>query len=144
MPIATKHPPAPQVRKPPLTLRANPALGGLPETRDRVTSLRMALGLPRLKFARLLGRTERAVIDWESGRTVPQGLSRQRLREQERFTQALGALFDKRLFGAKQLGEWFDTPNEGLDRLKPIEVIERGEMDRLWRMISELETGGHV
>jgi hypothetical protein len=89
-------------------------------------------------------RRERAVINWESGRAAPQGLSQQRLREFERLTQALGALFDKRVFGPEQLGEWFNTPNESLDRLKPIEVIERSEIDRLWRMISELEMGGHV
>lgn len=52
-------------------------------------SLRQALAMPRCKFARLLGRTERAVIDWESGKAEPQGLSQQRIRELERLTQAL-------------------------------------------------------
>jgi DNA-binding transcriptional regulator YiaG len=27
--------------------------------------------MPRARFARLLGRTERAVIDWESGKSQP-------------------------------------------------------------------------
>ena len=104
-----------------------------------VASLRQALAMPRSKFARLLGRTERAVIDWESGKAEPQGLSHQRIRELERLTEAL-----RRLFDAGELGNWFDAPNPAFGGLKPIEVIERGEMDRLWQMIFELEAGTHV
>lgn len=36
---------------------------------------------------------------------------------------------------------WLDTPNPAFDGLKPIEVIERGEIDRLWNMIFYLESG---
>ena len=104
-----------------------------------VASLRLALAMPRSKFARLLGRTERAVIDWESGKAEPQGLSRQRIRELERLTDALLALFDE-----KTIGRWFDSPNPAFGGLKPIEVIERGETDRLWQMIFELKAGTHV
>jgi DNA-binding transcriptional regulator YiaG len=104
-----------------------------------VASLRLALAMPRSKFARLLGRTERAVIDWESGKAEPQGLSQQRIRELERLTEALRALFDD-----KALGKWFDAPNPAFGGLKPIEVIERGETDRLWQMIFELKAGTHV
>jgi len=104
-----------------------------------VTTLRLLLAMPRSKFARLLGRTERAVIAWESGQADPQGLSQQRLRELERLAQALSRLFKK-----ESLGEWFDTPNPAFGGLKPIEVIERGESDRLWQMIFELRAGTHV
>ncbi len=33
------------------------------------------------------------------------------------------------------------TPNEAFDGLKPIELIECGEVDRFWRMIWELKNG---
>ena len=36
------------------------------------------------------------------------------------------------------LGAWFKTPNEIFDGLKPIEVVERGEMDRLWELVYRL------
>ena len=49
--------------------------------KNDVALLRFALEMPRSKFARLMGRTERAVVDWESGKAIPQGLSQQRLRE---------------------------------------------------------------
>lgn len=39
------------------------------------------------------------------------------------------------------VGQWLDTPNPAFGDLKPLEVIERGETDRIWRMIFELQTG---
>jgi hypothetical protein len=39
------------------------------------------------------------------------------------------------------LGEWFESPNDAFDGLKPLEVIERGEIDRLWNMVFELRSG---
>ena len=39
------------------------------------------------------------------------------------------------------LGVWFRTPNDAFDGLKPIEVIERGEIDRLWEMVFRLRSG---
>ena len=41
----------------------------------------------------------------------------------------------------KSLGAWFITPNETFDGLKPMEVIERGEIDRLWDMVFRLRSG---
>ncbi len=37
--------------------------------------------------------------------------------------------------------EWLETPNAAFEGLKPLEVIERGEIDRLWNMIFYLESG---
>jgi hypothetical protein len=37
--------------------------------------------------------------------------------------------------------QWLETPNPAFDGLKPLEVIERGEIDRLWDMIFYLEWG---
>ena len=95
--------------------------------------------MPRSKFARLMGRTERAVIDWESGKAHPQGLSQQRVRELTRLIDALSEIFE-----AQSLGKWFDTPNNAFGHLKPLEVIERGETDRLWQMLFELRAGTHL
>ncbi|WP_186767400.1 antitoxin Xre/MbcA/ParS toxin-binding domain-containing protein [Blastopirellula retiformator] len=39
------------------------------------------------------------------------------------------------------LGSWFSDPNPAFDGLKPIEVIERGEIDRLWEMAYRLRSG---
>jgi DNA-binding transcriptional regulator YiaG len=110
-----------------------------PARGNRVALLRSALHMPRAKFARLVGRTERAVTDWESGAARPQGLSQQRVRELERLVRALAAVVD-----SGELGGWFDTPNAAFGGLKPVEVIERGESDRLWRMVFELNAGASL
>ena len=39
------------------------------------------------------------------------------------------------------VGKWLQTPNEAFDGLKPLEVIERGEPDRIWSMIYFLRSG---
>jgi hypothetical protein len=41
----------------------------------------------------------------------------------------------------ESIPQWLETPNAAFDGLKPLEVIERGEIDRLWDMIFYLESG---
>ena len=36
---------------------------------------------------------------------------------------------------------WLETPNDAFGGLKPLEVIKRGEIDRLWNMIFYRESG---
>lgn len=39
------------------------------------------------------------------------------------------------------IGPWLQTPNPAFDGLKPQEVIDRGEIDRIWAMIYDLRSG---
>jgi hypothetical protein len=39
------------------------------------------------------------------------------------------------------MGEWFQQPNPAFDGLKPLEVVERGQIDRIWAMVYHLESG---
>lgn len=97
--------------------------------------LRESLGLSRKLFSRLVGYSERAVADWESGRRTSDS-TRQRLTEIRRLQTALA-----RVMRAEYVGQWLQEPNPAFDGLKPLEVVERGEIDRLWRMIHILESG---
>ena len=36
---------------------------------------------------------------------------------------------------------WLDAPNPAFEGLKPLEVIERGQVDRLWQMVFLVESG---
>lgn len=36
---------------------------------------------------------------------------------------------------------WLGTPNAAFAGQTPLELIERGEAERIWRMIHELESG---
>lgn len=100
-----------------------------------VADLRQELGLNRRLFSRLTGYSERAIAKWERGQELSDA-SQQRMREVQRLQHALS-----RVMKAEFIGEWLRTPNEAFTGLKPIEVVERGEMDRIWRMVFELESG---
>lgn len=100
-----------------------------------VAALRAKLHLPRKTFSRLTGFSERAIADWEKGKTVSEpGL--RRIREIERLQERLAEVV-----APESIPQWLETPNPAFDGLKPLEVIERGEIDRLWTMISYLESG---
>jgi DNA-binding transcriptional regulator YiaG len=107
----------------------------LPPAGEGVRALRDRLGLTQDLFARLSGLSVRTVADWEGGKTPPPAKA-QRLTEIRRLQQALAGVMR-----AEFIGPWLQTPNEAFSGLKPLEVIERGEVDRIWRMIYELESG---
>lgn len=103
--------------------------------RLNVADLRDELGLNRRLFSRLTGYSERAIADWESGKQLSEA-SRQRMIQMQRLHQALA-----RVMESDFIAEWLQTPNDAFAGLKPIEVVERGEIDRIWRMIYELQSG---
>jgi predicted transcriptional regulator len=99
-----------------------------------VSTVRGRLGLSCKTFSRLAGISERAIADWEGGKPVsPSGL--RRIKELDRFGDRL-----TEVVAADVIPSWLDTPNDAFDGLKPLEVIERGEIDRLWNMIFYLES----
>jgi hypothetical protein len=100
-----------------------------------VAALRAKFQLPRKTFSRLTGFSERAIADWEKGKAISEpGL--RRMREIERLQERLGEVV-----ASESIPQWLETPNAAFDGLKPLEVIERGEIDRLWTMIFYLESG---
>ena len=93
------------------------------------------LGLSRKMFSRLAGFSERAIADWESGKPLSEpGL--RRVKELDRLRERLSEIVNE-----EAIPTWLDAPNEAFGGLKPLEVIERGEVDRLWTMIYHLESG---
>lgn len=97
--------------------------------------LRDRLGMPRQLFGRIVNVAERSIAKVESGNESPEKLKRT-YNEVYRLWEALSGVV-----APESLGLWFQTPNDAFDGLKPIEVIERGEIDRLWNMVFELQTG---
>lgn len=106
-------------------------------TADRIAvgDIRKRLGMNRQVFSRLSQFSERAIAKWEAGQPLS-APSRQRMSELNRLQQALS-----RVMKADFVGQWLQTPNDAFGGLKPLEVIERGEIDQLWRMIYLLESG---
>jgi DNA-binding transcriptional regulator YiaG len=100
-----------------------------------VEAVRRKLGLTRKVFSRLTGFSERAIATWEAG-GKPDEPGLRRIRETERFQAKLAEVVRQ-----EEIPEWLETPNDAFGGLKPLEVIERGEIDRLWNMIYYLESG---
>ncbi|OYP30405.1 hypothetical protein CGZ80_22380 [Rhodopirellula sp. MGV] len=101
----------------------------------RALELRYQLGMARPVFGRIVNVAERTIAKVESGGEAADKLLRP-YNEVYRLWAALCELVEP-----ESLGQWFQLPNESFDGLKPIEVIERGEIDRLWDMVFELQSG---
>jgi DNA-binding transcriptional regulator YiaG len=102
---------------------------------ELVVQVRQRLGVTRKVLSRMTGFSERAIADWDGGKPVSQAAVR-KLKELERFQAQLAEVVN-----AGTIPEWLQTPNDAFDGLMPLEVMERGQMDRLWRMIFFLESG---
>jgi DNA-binding transcriptional regulator YiaG len=100
-----------------------------------VLQLRSRLGLTRDQFARLVPVSVRHLATIEGNRKPTEPVRR-------RFVE-LGRMIDalEQVIEAKAIGPWLTHPNEALGGLKPIEIIERGEVDRIWEMIYYLRAG---
>src|SRR5437773_11983494 len=121
-------------RRPAAKKAAHAAIAGKQRPVE-VRVFREELGLNRKQFARLTAASERAVADWEDDQPISP-VNQKSLREAERLCRAL-----RTIMKADHVGDWLDTPNDAFSGLKPLDLIERGEMDRLWRMIFEVESG---
>jgi len=93
------------------------------------------MGLTQEKFARVVGAKVRTLSKLEKGQT-PSDRVRRSITEAQRLVRAL-----EQIVGNSAIADWMDRPNEAFDGLKPIEVIERGQIDRLWGMIYDLRAG---
>jgi len=88
-------------------------------------------GMRREELSRLTGFSLRALADWSSGK-LPSQPAQRRLQEIRRFLDALTALVQP-----TAIPTWMRNPNPAFGRLTPLQVIELGEIDRLWAMIHE-------
>ena len=104
-------------------------------TTNRIEILRQKLDVTQKVMARILGVTERTIIDLEGGRPLSEGISR-RVTELDRLQRALG-----KVVRPQTIGHWLTEPNEAFDGDAPADLIAKGKVDLLWRMIFELRSG---
>lgn len=96
--------------------------------------LRARLQLTRPVFARLLGVSERTVADWEHA--APKSGSERAIKELRSVIAAC-----ERVMKPEFVGSWLVTANPSLGGFKPIELIERGETERVLRALFFVEAG---
>lgn len=92
-------------------------------------------GLRQETVSRLTGFSLRAVAAWSKGKTHSNSV-RRALVEMDRLLDSLA-----RLMRPQDVGRWLKEPNSALDGSSPVQVIERGQGDRIWRLLYFLESG---
>lgn len=91
--------------------------------------------LKREELGRLTGFSLRALAEWAAGK-LPSQPAQRRLQEVRRLLDALAEIVKR-----ESIPQWLRQPNPAFDRLTPLQVIELGEMDRLWAMVHDLGSG---
>ena len=89
----------------------------------------------RPDLIRLTGYSLRSVDNWAAG-DEPSAAAKKQLKELVRLFASLSDLME-----SSKIGPWLKEPNAAFSDSTPLQVIERGETDRIWRMIHLLETG---
>jgi DNA-binding transcriptional regulator YiaG len=91
--------------------------------------------LKREELGRLTGFSLRALAEWAAGK-LPSQPARRRLQEVRRLLDALAQIVKP-----ESIPAWLHQRNPAFDHLTPLQVIELGEMDRLWAMVHDLASG---
>lgn len=91
--------------------------------------------MPQPIVVRLTGFSPRSVAKWSEG-VPPSPKQEKALVEMDRLLDALA-----RVMQPQQVGQWLKSPNPAFDGSTPLQVVERGESDRIWRMLYDLESG---
>jgi DNA-binding XRE family transcriptional regulator len=102
---------------------------------DKRLELRNLLKMTRSDFQRLVNVSERTIAKVEESAEPAKKLQRTYV-EVLRLCGALAQVVD-----SNALGAWFKAPNQLLSGRTPMEVIEHGEIDRLWEIVYRLRSG---
>jgi len=98
-------------------------------------ALAKKFGLRQDTLSRLTGFSLRAVAGWVNGKQ-PSAPVRRATTEMDRLLDALA-----RLMKPKDVGRWLKESNPAFDGSSPVQVIERGQIDRIWHMLYFVESG---
>jgi hypothetical protein len=96
---------------------------------------RTTFKMPQPYVVRLTGFSPRSVAKWSEG-ILPSPKQEKALVEMDRLLEALA-----RVMKPAQVGQWLKSPNPAFDGSTPLQIVERGEIDRIWRMLFDLESG---
>ena len=96
---------------------------------------RTSFKMPQPIVVRLTGFSPRSVAKWSEG-VPPSAKQEKALMEMDRLLDGLS-----RVMRPEQVGHWLKTPNPAFDGSMPLQLVERGEIDRIWHMLFDLESG---
>jgi DNA-binding transcriptional regulator YiaG len=91
--------------------------------------------LTRNELGRLTGFSLRAMAEWSAGK-LPSEPARRRLHEVRRLLDALADVVR-----IEVIHQWLSQRNPAFENMTPLQIIEVGEIDRLWQIVFELSSG---
>jgi transcriptional regulator with XRE-family HTH domain len=114
---------------PPLKLRSTQGYA------DLLKAFRARFRVTQSQLVRLTGFSPRSVAKWSTGES-PSPKQEKALMETKRLFDGLA-----RVIEPAQVGRWLNQPNQAFDGSTPLQVVERGELDRIWKMLYDVESG---
>jgi hypothetical protein len=102
---------------------------------EQLSLLAKEAGMNYDMLARALSVSRRSISGWLSGRE-PEKINRVRITELTRLIAELRAIVRP-----EKLSNWWNQPVANFGGSTPLQVLERGETDRIWRMIWEIREG---
>ncbi|HYZ74010.1 MAG TPA: hypothetical protein VE641_13085 [Chthoniobacterales bacterium] len=104
-------------------------------TAEAVSVLASDAGMNYDMLAKALSVSRRSISGWLSGQE-PERINRVRINEFGRLVTELRTIIQP-----EKLKSWWNRPVANFGGSTPLQVLERGETDRIWRMIWEIREG---
>ena len=105
-------------------------------TAGMIHTLRDDYGVTQHQMVRLSGYSPRSIASWAKGTKATKPAST-KFTELTRLFTALAEMAQSK----EDVINWLQEPNDSFDGSTPLQVIERGESDRIWRMIHFIRSG---
>ena len=102
---------------------------------ERLSRIARDAGINYDMLARALSVSRRSISGWLTGRE-PERINRVRINEFGRLVTDLRSIIKP-----EKLNGWWNQPVANFGGSTPLQVLERGEADRIWRMIWEIREG---
>lgn len=106
-----------------------------PKRAEWLAQLTADAGMNYDMLAKALSVSRRSVSGWLAGRE-PERINRVRINEFGRLIAEL-----RLIVRPERMRSWWNEPASNFGGSTPLQVLERGEADRVWRMIWEIREG---
>jgi len=106
---------------------------------EEAVRIREVAHLSDVQIASAVGAAPSTVRDWFARRSSPSGKRAERVAELAEIVDRLG-----RVMEPEYIPVWMARPIEALGDRKPLELIARGKVRQVARLVSELESPGAV
>jgi transcriptional regulator with XRE-family HTH domain len=106
---------------------------------ERIENIKKTVGISGREVAQLLNTRPETVSRWRVGKAVPQPKPREDLLHLWWLTVQLAELYHP-----KEANLWLFSPNERLNGEHPVDLIQRGEIERVLKVIDQLKDGAYV